>query len=98
MGALFYGFAIFNINNSMSVSDGRKSMGHHQGCSTLAGLVQRRLYQLLGMVIQCGGGLIQKQDFGLLNQSSGDGNTLTLASRKLNALLADVGIITLKVD
>jgi len=50
------------------------------------------------MVIQCGGGLIQKQDFGLLNQSSGDGNTLTLASRKLNALLADVGIITLKVD
>ena len=42
--------------------------------------------------IQAGGGLVQQDDGRILQESAGNGDTLTLAAGKSAAVLADVGV------
>ena len=42
--------------------------------------------------IQAGGGLVQQDDWRILQEGAGNGNALTLTAGKSAAILADVGV------
>lgn len=54
-----------------------------------------RLY-LLALRVQCRGGLVQQQDFGVSDDGTGDGYTLLLPSRELRTLSSNLSLIFLK--
>lgn len=54
---------------------------------------QRLLHDMLALVIQRRGRLIQNQDRRVFQENPGDGDALFLPARELDAPLADVGIV-----
>ena len=71
-------------------------MGHHNGGSALAKLVQGLLDQDFRGVVQGGSGFVQNQDGGILQKYPGDGQTLLLAAGETDAPLADLGIVAIR--
>ena len=70
-------------------------MGYRNRCSASGNIVQRFLNHLLCSRIQSTGSFIKKQDTGIGNDASRDGNPLFLASAQGSGSLADKGVIAL---
>ena len=71
-------------------------MSYNNCCSSRSGFVQGALHNRFTLSIQSWGGLIQKQNIRISNESSGDGYSLFLTSGELSPTLANQGVIFLK--
>ena len=69
-------------------------MGDHYGRTVLHQVLQRFLYQTFGFRIQGGCGLIQDQDRGILQDRTGDTDSLALSTRQFSTSVTYIGIVT----
>jgi len=81
----FFSFrTVYENYNLISISDSRKSMSndYNRDFCALPIVIYGILNNFLIHFIQSGGSLIKKEDLGFLQESSGDGDSLLLASRQ----------------
>src|SRR6185437_1137647 len=74
--------------NFIGLRDGRQPMGDDDCRAPLAQRAQRPLDRLLGFGIERRSRFVQKDDRRVLEESSGDGDALTLSAGELHAMLA----------
>jgi len=72
-------------------------MGHNNTSSLLNNISQTINNNLLGVRVQRAGTFIHDQNLWILNQSSSNNYSLSLASRKGHTLLSNLGIISLRL-
>lgn len=75
--------------------DRTKSMRHSNRCSTTSGGIQRGLDDLLRFRIKGRRGFVEKQDFGVSEQSTRNGHSLFLPSRQHASFAANHGVESL---
>src|SRR5262245_7884935 len=61
--------------------------------TSLHEILQRRLYESFGFAIECGSGFVENQNGRILQQSSGNGDALALATGKPYAFFTDHSFI-----
>src|SRR5947208_3530014 len=74
---------------------GRKPVCDYEACSSEGNSFGRFLEQPLAFHIETTGRFIQDQNPGVAKNGPRDSDSLTLATRKLEAALTDLGIVTL---
>ena len=82
-------------SNAIGFVNGGEAVSNDNACSSLPGLVQGLLHNLLTLSVQGRGGFIQQQDLGISDKSSGNSNALLLPSTELGPFRAYVGVISL---
>lgn len=63
-------------------------MGDHDWCAAFHGSVQSLLHDFLALLVQGWGSLVKNQDARILDQSSGNSDSLLLATWKLSTFQA----------
>ncbi|MNE04296.1 hypothetical protein D3C80_968210 [compost metagenome] len=71
-------------------------MGDDQGGATFHDLVERCLDMPFGLGVECRGRLVEDQQGGVLEQGTGDGKALALATGKQHAVFPDLGVEALR--
>jgi len=85
----YLGNAAFIQNqDTIGLEDGRKPVRDDDGGAVLHQAIERLLYQGFAFGIERRCRFVEKQDRGVLQQRSGNGDPLTLAARKGDAALA----------
>ncbi len=74
-----------NDEEPFAISDGTKSVSNNDRSSPLHGSVEGLLHDFLTLLIEGTRGLVEDQDLGVLDQGSGDGDALLLATGKLGS-------------
>ena len=95
VSARFKHFSIVDHCYAVGIVDGGETVSNHNACPALPGLVQSFLHYLLTLCVQGRGCLIQKEDFGVPHQSTGDGDALLLTSGQLGTLTTHISVETL---
>lgn len=85
MGAGFDNAAIVDDGDDVSIADGGEAVGDDDGGSADHDAVEGLLDAFLGLGVEGAGGLVEEEDGGVLDNGSGDGNPLLLASRELHS-------------
>ena len=93
--ATFHNPTLVHHQNSVRVPDRGKTVCHHKGGASTLQLFQRRLHQLLGLAVECGGRLIQQQDGSILQNGTRNGDALPLSTGKLTTPLSNRGFVSL---
>ena len=99
-GSFFCDFAGFENEDFGAFFDGRETVGNDNHSSAHLNIVQCLLNLILGVLIECGGRLIEEEDLGLSDDGSGNRDPLLLAARELatfDATLRLVAIVELDV-
>lgn len=94
MFAPFYDLTLMHHTDLIRITDRRETVGDHYGRTILHQVLQRFLYQTFGFRIQGGCGLIQDQDRGILQDRTGDTDSLALSAGQFSTPVADIGIVT----
>ncbi len=81
--------AVRNHRDEVGPTDGCQSVGYHQRGSVSHQTVERASHRQLGLRIEGRGGLVEDEDRGILEEGTGDGQALALATGKPEAGLAD---------
>ena len=71
-------------------------MGNDDGGAPFGYPVERCLNFAFGAAVECAGGFIEDQDWGIFEQRAGDGNALLFAARQFQPALADLGGIAFR--
>ena len=95
MAATFGDHAVGNGHDPSGGTDGGKPVGNDEGGSALGQGVKGTLDLGFRHRVQRGGGLIQNEDWGILQKDSCDGHTLLLTTGKQGTPLTHIGIKTL---
>lgn len=74
--------ALGHHDDVVGPTHGAEPVGDDQHRAASAGTVQGLLHNLLGLSVQCAGRFIQNQHRGLLDEGTGDGQALLLATRQ----------------
>lgn len=77
--------SLVNYEEPLAISDGTKSVSNNDRSSPLHGSVEGLLHDFLTLLIEGTRGLVEDQDLGVLDQGSGDGDALLLATGKLGS-------------
>jgi len=77
--------SLVNDEEPFAISDGTKSVSNNDRSPPLHGSVESLLHDFLTLLVEGTRGLVEDQDLGVLNQCSGDGDALLLATRKLGS-------------
>ena len=85
--------AFFHDEDAIGIDDGGEAMGDDDGGAVVHELLGGVLDELFGLGIEGGGGLVEDEDAGILEEDAGDGDALALAAGKGDAALADVGFV-----
>ena len=93
MFAPFYDLTLMHHTDLICVTDRRETVGDHYGRTVLHQVLQRFLYQTFGFRIQGGCGLIQDQDRGILQDRTGDTDSLALSTRQFSTSVTYIGPI-----
>ena len=91
-------FAFAEQEEDVAVADGAQAVSDHDRSAALHCPVQSLLHDLLAVLIKSGGGLVEDEDLGVLDEGAGDGDALLLAARELAALQAAVLVEALVQD
>ena len=92
MGAGLDDPAVVDDEDLVGVADRREPVRDDQGRPALEGGVEGALDRGLGLGVEVGGGLVEDDDRGLLEQQPGDGEPLPLAAGEPVAAVADHGV------
>src|SRR6266568_7650018 len=87
--------ALVDDIDEVGIDDGGKPMRDDQRRTPAHQNLERRLDLALRFGIECRCRLVEQQDRRVLQHRAGDGETLALSARELDAVLADDGVITL---
>ena len=92
MGAALGDHAVGDGDNPVGTADGAEPVGDNQGGTSLGQSVEGPLDFGLGNRVQGGGGLVQNQNGGILQEDPGDGDALLLPAGEQGAPLAYIGL------
>ena len=84
--------AVIEDINPVGVAHGGETMGDDEAGAIRHEPFERALDQFFGFGIDAGGGLVEKEDGGILEDDTGDGDALLFADGQLHPALADVGL------
>lgn len=87
--------ALAEENDVVGLLDGSETMGDDDGCASLACAVESGLHDLFATDIDGGGGLVEDEDLGLLDDGAGDGETLALTTAELDASITNFSLVSL---
>src|SRR3984957_4525882 len=93
VAAAFVDEAAIDDENGVGMHDRRQPVGDDDRGAPLAELRHRLLYVALGFGIERRSGLVEQDDRCVLDQRARDGDALALAAGKLQAVLADRGVV-----
>ena len=96
VGAALDDAAPVDDQDEVGGEDGGKAVGDGEGRAARHQRRQGALDQALGLGVQGGGGFVQDQDAGVLQDGAGDGDALLLAAGELVAALADDRIVAVR--
>ncbi len=82
MGACFLDLALVQHNYFAGLADSRKAMGDNNRCAAGDKRIDGVLYKLLTFSVYRGGGLVEYQHRGVVQQRADKGNKLPLAKAK----------------
>ncbi|SGY44352.1 BQ5605_C001g00146 [Microbotryum silenes-dioicae] len=91
VSALFGDAAVLQNVDDVRGLNCRETMRDGDRRSTFGGLVERRLYNLLGFGVECRGRFVQQQDLGVADQGTSNGDALLLTTRELRSFATDLG-------
>ena len=93
MGTLFGDATLVENNDMVGVANRRETVSDHQSGAPFGEMGKRLMDQLFvdGVEMRCG--LVKDEDGSIFEQGPGDGESLPLSAGKLNAALADHGIV-----
>ena len=83
--AIFNDLAPVDDDNAVALLDGRHAVGNDHTRAAFHCAVQRLLHDFLTLLVQSTCGFVQYHNLRVLDQGSGNGDSLLLASRKLAA-------------
>lgn len=95
MGAACDEASVLHHMNGAGVADGGETVGDDDGGATLHEMIEGLLDLRFGLAVECGGGLVEQEDGGVLEEGAGDRDPLALAAGEAAAILADLGFVTL---
>ena len=76
----FHNLALVQHANLVGMLDGTQSVSHSHGGASLHQLFESILYQTLALCIECRGSLVEDEDRRILQDGTGDADTLALTS------------------
>ena len=85
IGAVLRDLALVHHDDAVALLDCRHAVCNHDARAALHRPVQRLLHDLLALLVQSAGGLVEDHDLRRLDQSSSDGDTLFLTARQFAA-------------
>ena len=88
--------ALIEHQNLVGADDGREPVGDDQSGAVFRDAVERILNIALGVAVERGRGLVEKEDRRRLEDGAGDGDTLLFAAGELEAALADFGFVAFR--
>ena len=88
--------ALFDGDDAVGVSQGRETVGDQDHRAILADAAHVGLDRRLALVVQGRGRLVEDKDARIADQSSGDGDTLTLPAAQRGAPFADDGAVAFR--
>ena len=80
VGAAFYNLSVVEHTDLIGILDRTQTVGDGYGGTRLHQTLQSILYQTLALRIEGGGGFIEDEDRGILQDGTGDGDTLALTA------------------
>ena len=99
MGQQFVGCSLFadrtaaKHHDVVGIADSAHTVGNDDDGLVAHQFGDARLYFRLVLGVKACGGFVEKYDWGILQQGTGNGNALSLATRKGFAVFADNGIV-----
>jgi len=97
MGALFDDPAVLHHHDPVGVLHGGQAVRNDQrralALVAVQRAVERRLHHALALGVQCAGGLVQQEQWWVLEQCPCNGDALALAARQAHAALAQKGVV-----
>jgi hypothetical protein len=84
--------AVVDDEDLVGLADRREAVGDHERRAAGERRLERQLHGDLGLRVEVGGGLVEHDDVGRLEQQPGDGDALLLAARQPVAAVADHGV------
>lgn len=97
MTSALYNFPFIKHANLIGIFDRRKTVGDCNRGTRLHQSLQRLLHQTFRFSIQCRSSLIQNQNGRILQNSTGDTNTLSLTTGKFAATVTNIRIISFRL-
>ncbi|RUS18111.1 hypothetical protein BC937DRAFT_89141 [Endogone sp. FLAS-F59071] len=91
MRALLGNYPLVHYNDQVCVLDCRKPVRDHNCAAVLGGNVKGALDQPLRRRVEGGGGFVEEEDSGILDQSTCNGDALLLAAGEHAAMLRKNG-------
>src|SRR5437764_7879361 len=79
----------------IGVFDGGQAVSDDQRCAVAHETVESVLHEGLGLVIKRGSRFVEDKNTWVAQDSTGDGDTLTLASRELDTALSHMTLVAL---
>ena len=86
VAALLEYMPISKHEQDVTVSDRAQSVSDHDRCAPFHSSVKRLLHHFLALLVESRSGFIEDQDPWVLDEGSGDGDSLFLTTRKLTSL------------
>ena len=79
-------FTTAEDEENVAVANGAEAMSYNNRGTALHGAIKSLLHNFLALFIQSGSGLVKDQDPWVLDESTGDSDTLLLTARELSTL------------
>ena len=92
MASTLHDSTLMQDANLVCVLDGAQAMGDSHGGTCLHQLFEGVLYQSLTLGIECGCRFVEDEDRRILQDGTGDADTLALTSRKATTTITDIGV------
>ena len=96
MRTLFLLVTVRQCDDAVGAFNGRQAVSNDQRTATAHQLIQCGLDVALGLGIEGRSGLVEDQDRRILQNGTGDGQSLALTARQLDAVFADHGVQTIR--
>ena len=90
-----YHLAFVNHSYDVRVVDGREMVGNDNGGSSLPGFIEGFLDDLLTLCVKGRGGFIEKENLGVSDKCSCNGDSLLLPPTQLGTLATNISGISL---
>ena len=81
--------AVVDHDDAVGVAHGREAVGDDEGGASVHQVGEGLLDEVLALRVEGGGGLVEDEDGGVVQDGAGDGEALLLAAGEPDAALAD---------
>lgn len=93
MGALFNDTTLFDDDDLIRLEDGVEAVGDGEDGPSLHEAAGGFFEQGFGLRVEAGGGFVEDEEGGILEESTGEGKTLRLSAAETGSAFADDGLV-----